>query len=145
MGMFASADAPAYRFARVIAETDGGPVYLHCYSSDLERRLTSATHEPSQQNLAALAGAVLAKTWHLHEAAAGPPPPAAASSTGTMMLRRPPAPSYCPYPAPGGLGDEPLRFDAVRVVFYKLAYDRDTNTLSAVEEAALDHVRPGRQ
>jgi hypothetical protein len=141
MGMFASADAPAYRFARVIAETDGGPVYLHCYSSDLERRLTSATHEPSQQNLAALAEAVLAKTWHLHEAAAGPTP----SAASTMMLRRPPAPSYCPYPAPGGLGDEPLRFDAVRVVFYKLAYDRDTNTLSAVEEAALDHVRPGRQ
>ncbi len=142
MGMFASADAPAYRFARVIAETDGGPVYLDCYSSDLERRLTSATHEPSERNLAALAEAVLAKTWHRHEA--GSMSRSAPATAGTMRLRRPAGPSFCPYPAPGGLGDESLRFESVRVIFYKLAYDRDTNTLSAVEEAALDHVRPGR-
>ena len=52
MGMFASADAPAYRFARVIAQSDGQPVYLDCFPSGLEDLRTSATHEPSQRNLA---------------------------------------------------------------------------------------------
>lgn len=142
MGMFASADAPAYRFARVIADTDGGPLYLDCFSPDLEKKLTSATHEPSQGNLAALAEGVLAETWHLHEAT---PAPRSAAPAGTVMIRRPSGPRYCPYPAPGGLGDRTLRFDAVRVVFYKLTYDRGTNTLSAVEEAVLDHAGTGRQ
>jgi hypothetical protein len=141
MGMFASADAPAYRFARVIAETGGQTIHLDCFASDLNDLLTSATHEPSERNLSNLARAVLAKTWHLHEAAATPAP---SSSTTMVMLPRATA-RYCPYPPPRGLGNQPLRFDSVRVAFYKLIYDRATNTLSAIQEAAIDHARTGSQ
>lgn len=146
MGMFASADAPAYRFARVIAETDGQSVYLECFAGDLDDLLTSATHEPSDQNLSSLAQAVLAKTWYLHESAAGLARPSSTSASSTMMVMRPRAPArYCPYPPPGGLGNQPLPVDSVRVEFYKLIYDRETNTLSAIQEASLDHDRPGSQ
>jgi hypothetical protein len=137
MGMFASADAPAYRFARVIAERDGRSLHLDCFSADLEDLLTSATHEPSDRNLAALARAVLAKAWYLHET-----PAALAPSSATSMPVQPRAAAgTCPYPPPGGLGNQPVRFDSVRVAFYKLTYDRATNTLSAIQEAAIDHVR----
>ena len=141
MGMFASADAPAYRFARVIAETGGQTIHLDCFASDLNDLLTSATHEPSNRNLSNLAQAVLAETWHLHET-----PAALAPSSLTSMLVQPRAAArYCPYPPPGGLGNQTVRFDSVRVVFYKLTYDRATSTLSATQEAALDHVRTRSQ
>ena len=146
MGMFASADAPAYRFARVIAETSGQTIHLDCFASDLNDLLTSATHEPSNRNLSNLAQAVLAETWHLHETAAALAPPSSTTASLTSMLVQPRAAArYCPYPPPGGLGNQTVRFDSVRVVFYKLTYDRATSTLSATQEAALDHVRPSSQ
>jgi hypothetical protein len=146
MGMFASADAPAYRFARVIAETGGQTIHLDCFAPDLDDLLTSATHEPSNRNLSNLAQAVLAKTWHLHETAAAPAPPSSTTASSTSMLVQPRAAArYCPYPATRGLGNQTLRFDSVRVVFYKLTYDRATSTLSATQEAALDHVRTRSQ
>lgn len=137
MGMFASADAPHFRFARAIARTGGQTVHLDCFAPDLDDLLTSATHEPSKQNLSELARAVLAKSWYLHDSAVPPAPLPAAS----MRLQRPPAIRYCPYTRPGGLGDQPVRFESVRVAVYKLNYDRASNTLSAEEAAAHDHVR----
>ncbi len=137
MGMFASADAPAYRFARVIAETGGQSVYLDCFAPDLDDLLTSATHEPSNRNLTNLAQAVLAKTWYLHETAAAFAP----SSSTSMLVRSQAAARYCPYPPPGGLGNPTVRFDSVRVAFFKLIYDRATNTLSATQAAGIEHVR----
>ena len=62
-----------------------------------------------------------------------------------MLVQPRAAARYCPYPPPGGLGNQTVRFDSVRVVFYKLTYDRATSTLSATQEAALDHVRPSSQ
>ena len=141
MGMFASADAPAYRFARAIAQTGGQTIHLDCFAPDLEDLLTSATHEPSKQNLSELARAVLAKAWYLHGPAAAPAPSPAAA----MRFQRAPNVRYCPYPRAGGLGDQPVRFDSVRIAVYKLTYDRATNTLSAEEAAALDHVRLSSQ
>ena len=141
MGMFASADAPAFRFARVIATNEGGSIHLGCFPAALNDLAVSATHEPSEQNLSDLARAVLAERWYLHET----PAPPSQTPPASMRYRPPAADRYCPYPRPGGLGDQPLRFDAVRVAVYKLAYDRATNTLAAIETATLDHVRtPGR-
>ncbi len=84
---------------------------------------------------------MLAKTWHLHETAAAPAP----SSSTSMLVQPRAAARYCPYPAIRGLGNQTVRFDSVRIVFYKLTYDRATSTLSATQEAALDHVRTPSQ